>query len=229
VTIRVFLADDHAIVRDGLIALIDSQPDLLVVGDAGDGQEAIAGCRELAPDVAVVDLSMPGGDGIEAIRTIRECCPNTRVLALTMHDDTRYLRAVLAAGGSGYLIKRTASRDLIDAIRQIHDGSSCIRMTLSDHALMEVVSADEPEEKEADEDKPRLSTRERQVLELLAYGYTNKEIAQRLAVATKSVDTYRARLQDKLSLRGRAQLVRYALDHGILKPSQPPEAPSDDA
>jgi DNA-binding NarL/FixJ family response regulator len=216
--IRVFIADDHAIVRDGLSALIAGQFDMEIVGEAGDGLEAIAGCRKEQPDVAVVDLSMPGCSGVEAIKHIRECSPKTRVLVLTMHDEPSYLRATLAAGSAGYLVKCTASRELIDAIRHVHQGSSYIRMSLSEEALRDVVRDPRaPIEGE----QASLSQRERQVLELLAYGFTNKEIAQRLDLATKSIDTYRVRLQDKLGLKGRARLVRYALDHGILKPGQP--------
>lgn len=216
--IRVFIADDHAILRDGLISLIRAQPDMEIVGQAGDGAAAVEGCKGEQPDVAVIDISMPEGGGVAAIEKIRSACELTRVLVLTMHDEPRYLRAALAAGGSGYLIKRAASRDLIDAIRQVHLGNAYIRMSLSEQALCDVVR--DPRE-HAPGTTATLSKRERQVLELLAYGYTNKEIAQQLDLATKSVDTYRVRLQDKLGLRGRALLVRYALDHGILKPRQP--------
>ena len=217
-TIRVFLADDHAVLRDGLAALVEAQADMTVVGEAADGEDAVKGCRGTTVDVAVIDLSMPGVGGLEAIGQIRAHCPRTRVLVLTMHDEPRYLRAALDAGGSGYLIKRTAGREIIAAIRDVHRGDAGLRVSVSDRTMRAAVRGRGAGPTTLDvRPAPALSQREFQVLERLAIGYTNKEIAAELGLATKSVDTYRLRVQDKLGLKGRAQLVRYALDQGILK------------
>jgi DNA-binding NarL/FixJ family response regulator len=214
-TIRVFIADDHQVLRDGMAALIQAQPDMTLVGGAEDGEGAVEGCRAKQPDVAVIDLSMPGIGGLAAIPLIRSHSA-TRILVLTMHDEPLYLRAALDAGASGYLIKRSAGRELVAAIREVHRGSGNVQVKVSEQTMRGALHTDRAETShKAPHDS--LSKREFQVLELLSLGYTNKEIAVELALATKSVDTYRQRLQDKLGLKGRALLVRYALDHGILK------------
>lgn len=217
--IRVFLADDHAVLRDGIHALIEAQTDMTVVGEASDGQRAIAGCRELQPDVAVLDVAMPGCGGIEATGAIRQSCAATRVLILTMHETPEILGAAVTAGASGYVAKSTAGRELVGAIRDVHQGRSPIRASFAGDSLPAPFEAGVAPAQPALE-SDHLSQREGEVLEGLALGYTNKEIAEQLGLAPKSVDTYRIRLQTKLGLKGRAQLVRYALDHGFLKPGR---------
>ena len=213
--IRVLIADDHAVLREGLVALIDGQEDLTVVAQASDGLEAIELASEHKPDVIVLDITMPRCGGIRAIDKIREVTPHSRILILTMHDDQTYLRAALAAGAAGYVVKRTAGKQLLAAIREVHEGRSYINVTLSPATLQEVV-----QEKGADgsgQSMP-LSSRELEVLKLVARGFTNKQIAEQLDVAKKTVDTYRARVAEKLNLHTRADLVRYALETGLLGP-----------
>lgn len=214
--LRVLIADDHAVLRDGLRSLIDRQKDMTVVAEAANAKEAAEGCVEAAPDVAVLDLSMPGG-GIHAIAKIRETCPKTRILVLTMHNDAAHFRAVLHAGAVGYVAKRAAATDLIDAIREVGAGRSYVRVDLPGETLREVVT--EPERAGA------LSVREREVLVLIADGHSNREIAEKLGVAKQTVDTYRLRLQEKLGLKGRAALVRYAVARGLVRRGVGSESP----
>lgn len=212
--IRVFLSDDHAILREGLISLINHQEDMEVVGQASNGLEAIEGCQHSNPDVAVIDLSMPQCNGLKAIKQIRKLCPLTRIIVLTMHDDQTYLRSSLAAGCAGYLIKSVASKDLIIAIREIHRGRSFIRISLTEDSLTEIIQ-EVPLARSRRKRKTLLTPRENEVLEYLVHGFTNREIAEKLGIKKKSVDTYRLRLQEKLGLKSRADLVRYALEIGI--------------
>jgi DNA-binding NarL/FixJ family response regulator len=215
-TIRVLVADDHAILRAGLRMLIAAQPDMAVVGEAGDSREALEKARALAPDVLTLDLTMPGGNSIKVIEQLRQECPGTRVLVLTMHDDPAYLRAVLAAGGAGYVVKTAADADLLTAIRAVLRGRVFVDVNLARSTVNDALCG------EAGGSQPRpagaasLSGRERQVLELLAQGHTNQEMAKKLFLSVKTVETYRARIADKLGLRTRAEVVRYALEVGLL-------------
>jgi two-component system, NarL family, response regulator NreC len=210
--IRILIADDHAVLRAGLRMLIDSQKDLEVVGEASDGDEAVRKAAALRPDVALVDISMPGSSGIKAIERIREAAPATRVLVLTMHDMPAYLRAALAAGASGYVVKRAADSALLAAIRDVYRGRTAL-----DPALAASVVQSGLRRRGATGAGPTtpLSQREREVLELVAQGYTNQQIADHLGLSVKTVETYRARLVEKLGLQSRAELVRYALDSGL--------------
>ena len=213
-TIRVLIVDDHAILRAGLRVLIKSQGDMDVVGEAGDAPGAVAGVKKNTPDVVILDLAIPGG-GLPAIEEIRRDYPQSRVLVLTMHDDQAYLRSSLAAGAAGYLVKRAADAELLTAIRTVHKGRSYIDVALADSGLQDVVNHHSDANAQG---LAGLSQREREVLEQVAYGYTNREIAARLHVSPKSVETYRARVQEKLGLRTRADLVRFALEMGIVRP-----------
>lgn len=209
--IRILIADDHAVLRTGLRMLIGSQRDLDVVGEASDGDEAVRKAAALRPDVALVDISMPGSGGIKAIERIREAAPTTRVVVLTMHDMPAYLRAALAAGASGYVVKRAADSALLAAIRDVHRGQ-----TVLDPALAaSVVQSGLRRRGATTSPATPLSQREREVLELVAQGYTNQQIADHLGLSVKTVETYRARLVEKLGLQSRAELVRYALDSGL--------------
>ena len=213
--IRVLLADDHAVLRAGLRMLIDAQPDMAVVAEAGDGDEAIRRVSTVPTDVAVVDLAMPGIGGIETIRRLREQAPDTRVLVLTMHDDPAYPRVALAAGASGYVTKDVDGPDVLSAIRAVARGRTYVQcgvtMARDDAAPGGLLPAES-----APSARPSLSARERQVLELLARGYTNRQAAERLFLSVKTVETYRARLGEKLGLRTRSDLVRFALSLGLL-------------
>jgi two-component system response regulator NreC len=217
--IRVLIVDDHAIVRAGLRMLINPQPDMEIVGEASEGPEALRQAREANPDVLTLDLTMPGGGGLKILERLRQACPQTRVLVLTMHEDPSYLRAALAAGASGYVAKSAVDADLLAAIRSVAQGRTFVTMNLSDIGTHQVLG-DQPTHTEL---LPRphiklLSSREQEVLKLLAQGYTNQEVGTRLCLSVKTIETYRARLADKLGLRSRADLTRYALEVGLLGP-----------
>ena len=205
-------ADDHGVLREGIAGLVDAQADMTVVGQAGDAENAVALCQSLEPEVAVVDLSMPGG-GLNAVERIGAAAPKTRVLVLTMHDDPAYLRRVLTVGGAGFLVKAAAGADLLEAIRQVASGHAFVRVSLSDQNLRAVTESAAP----AGEEVAELSGRERQVLALLARGLTNREIAAQLRINKKTIDTYRVRLQDKLGVSGRAELFACAQRAGLLR------------
>lgn len=215
--IRILLVDDHAILRTGLRLLISAQEDMEVAGEAGSTQEGIEQAERLSPDVALIDLSLPGEGGIEAIRRLRASRPRTRTIALTMHDDAAYLRSVLAAGGAGYVVKRAADAELLTAIRAVHDGQPFFDLTL-DQATPQ--NPDDPLHA-SEAALARLTQRERQVLLLLAHGHTHSEIGVQLGISIKTVETHRARLSEKLGLKSRADLVRLALDAGLLGPGAP--------
>jgi two-component system, NarL family, response regulator NreC len=204
--ISLLLADDHAILRAGLRMLLDAQPDMAVVAEAADGEEAVRRAVATRPDVAIVDLTMPGLSGVETLGRLRREVPATRLLVLTMHDDPGYARLALAAGASGHVIKDAESAELLAAIRAVHRGRTFVQVgTEGEH----VEPAGRPV-------SPALSPRERQVLELLAHGHTNREVADRLSLSVKTVETHRARLSDKLGLHSRADLVRLAIELGLL-------------
>jgi DNA-binding NarL/FixJ family response regulator len=212
--ITVVLADDHAVLRQGLRALLDAERDINVVGEAGNGDEAIELVERLRPTVVVMDLSMPGKDGITATREIVVSTPDTRVLVLTMHDDEQYLYRVLEAGGSGYVVKSSADTDLLSAIRSVARGGIFVYAPAAAHILKDYVDAaglPKPSKKGG------LSEREVDVLRLTAEGYTNQEIADKLFLSRKTVDSYRGRIMDKLHLQHRSELVRYALRKGLLR------------
>jgi DNA-binding NarL/FixJ family response regulator len=216
--LRILIADDHAILRSGLRMLINAQADLEVVAEAVDGEEAVRLAKEIEPDLALVDLSMPGMGGIKAIEQLRTVSPKTRILVLTMHDEYAYLRSVLAAGGSGYVVKRAADSELLSAIRTVAQGRSYIDVSLADTGGLEEIVNPKGAPKGAGDGwtAARLSQREREVLQLVAHGHTNQEVADRLGLSVKTVETYRARVAEKVGLKSRADLVRYALEVGLL-------------
>jgi len=212
--IRVLLVDDHMVVRIGVKALIDSEPDMEVVGEAGNGVEAIEQARALCPDVIVMDISMPEMDGLEATRRIRQEMPACRTLILTVHAQEKYLFPVLKAGGAGYVLKSTVDTELFDAIRIVAKGGaflypSATAMLLEDY-VEQLQSGPQMDAYES------LSEREREVLKLLAVGHTAAEAADQLSLSPKTVETYRTRIMQKLNLHGRADLVKYALARGLL-------------
>jgi two-component system response regulator NreC len=222
--IRVLVVDDHAVLRAGLRMLLDAQPDMVVVGEAENAEQAVALARDLGPDVIIMDLTLPARhgalntvpSGLEAIQRIKTGRPEARILALTMHDDEGYLRAVLAAGGAGYVLKRAADTELLSAIRTVWWGGIYLH---PEHArlLLGGTPPTPPGPEVADATNDVLSSREEQVLRLIALGHTNLQVADRLGLSVKTVETYKSRLMTKLNLTGRAALVRYALQQGLLE------------
>ncbi len=211
--LRVFLADDHLVVREGMKALINAERDMEVIGEAADGREALDKVTRLNPDLAVVDLSMPELNGLEVTRGLRPLCPNTKILALTVQEDRSYLREMLAAGVSGYVLKRAAAEELIAAIRTVAAGGVYLDPAMADK-IFEKPTALQQERPQAD-----LSEREGSVLRLIAQGYTNKEIATQLELSIKTVETYKTRSMEKLGLRSRVDIVRYAAQRDWLRSS----------
>ena len=211
--LRIVLADDHPIVREGLKQLLNAQPDMLVVGEVADGVAACLAARELMPTVLVIDLSMPGLGGAEATERIRRECPAVKVLALTVHEEPHYLTQLLRAGASGYVLKRAAAADLVHAVRAVAAGGTYIDPVLVG-GLVEGYLGAQPG---GDESRHvALSGREREVLVRTARGFSNKEIASELAVSVKTVETYRARIAEKLGLKTRVDIVNYAVERGWL-------------
>ena len=212
--LRVFLADDHMVVREGLKALVNAQPDMLVVGEADNGGAAWRGACELLPDVVVMDVSMPDMSGAEATGRLRRECPQVKVLALTVYEDKSYVRQMLDAGASGYVLKRAVTDELVRAIRAVAAGSTYVDPTLTASLVSSFFNQETTDGRAP---AGELSERESQVLRLVAWGYSNKEVGWKLGISVKSVDTYKLRLMEKLSLRSRTDIVRYALRHGLLR------------
>ncbi len=212
--IRLVVADDHAILRSGLRMLINAQPDMEVVGEAADGIEAVRAIRKANPDVAILDVTMPRSGGLDAIKEITAGSRAVRVLLLTMHEEPAYLRTALAAGAAGYVLKKSVDADLLSAIRAVSKGRTYV-----DSELAEILVRDAFGKKEGGTGSAAdsvLSDRELQVLKLVAEGFSSREIAEQIYISTKTVETYRARFADKLGLKSRAQIVRYALNLGLL-------------
>lgn len=212
--IRILLVDDHAMFRAGIRALLDSEERLTVIGEAATGDEAVDEVRALKPDVVVMDLSMPGSNGLEATRRITALGLNTRILVLTVHAEEEYLVPVVEAGASGYLTKTSADRDLIEAIQVVARGEVFLPPKATRLLLQQYRSADQNPDLAG---LHELSSREQEVLALTAEGFSSREIGKKLFISPKTVDTYRARIMDKLQLNHRSQLVRFALRVGLLK------------
>ena len=210
----IIIADDHQVVREGLKALINAQPDMHVVGEAEDGGAAWLLAKRLQPDVVLMDVSMPGMNGAEATERLRRDCPQIKVLALTAYEDKGYLRQLLAAGAAGYVLKRAVVEELVRAVRAVAAGGSYIDPTLAGKVVSGYISQGTGELKPP---AGELSERESEVLRLVAWGYSNKEIAAKLNISVKTVETYKVRLMEKLDLRSRADIVRYALRQGWLQ------------
>jgi DNA-binding NarL/FixJ family response regulator len=214
-TIRVVLVDDHAIVRTGLKAVLADAPEIDVVGEASGGYEAVELLTRIAADVVVMDLSMSDGDGLTATREITATGDGTRVLVLTMHAEEAYLEAVLEAGASGYLGKADADRDLVEAIRAVARGEIFVQPSAARVLAQGARRRDEQATERARYE--RLTDREREVMRLIAEGYTAPEIGEQLAISPKTVDTYKQRVNDKLGLTHRADYVKLALKLGLLQ------------
>jgi len=215
--IRLLVVDDHPVVRAGLRTLLDAQGDMQVVGEADDGRAAIEQAIELEPDVVVMDITMKGMGGLEATQEITRRLPHTKVLVLTMHENEEYLRQMLEAGATGYVLKQAVDTELVVAIHAVHRGEVFLYSSFSRILLGDLTQPDDPGRSPSEVDSyERLSQREREVLRLVALGHTNQEIADQLYLSIKTVETYRARVMDKLNLRSRSALVRYALTRGLL-------------
>jgi DNA-binding NarL/FixJ family response regulator len=209
--LRIVLADDHEVVRAGLRALVDGTPGMRVVGEARDGGEACRVAGELRPDVLVMDVSMPVLDGAEATERVRRDHPEVRVLALTMHEDRGHLTRLLQAGASGYVLKRAAAAELVRAIEAVAAGGTYVDPLLAGSVLPGAART-----RAGTAPPEALSDREEEVLRRIAWGASNKEIAGQLGISTKTVETYKARISDKLGLRSRTEMVRYAVQQGWL-------------
>ena len=211
-TLRIFLADDHAVVREGLKALINAQEEMEVIGEAGDGLAAVAATEELDPDVVIVDVSMPGLNGAQVTQRLRETRPDRKVLALTVHEDKAYLRLLLESGAAGYLLKRAAAEELVRAIRAVAAGGTYLDPAMAGSVVGDYVRPSE----RRDVPVADLSERETEVVRLIALGYSNKEIAGRLKLSIKTVETYKTRSMEKLGVRSRVDIVKYAARRGWL-------------
>ena len=212
--IKVMVVDDHTVVRSGLSLLLRTQPDIEVVGLAGSANQAIDLARETHPEVVLLDITMPGRTGLDALPELLEASPGSRVIILTMHDDQAYVGHALSLGASGYLLKSAADEELVDAIRTVHGGRSFISVTLGDNSLRGVLKNDR--QSWGARASTSLSDREREVLSLIGRGHTNREIADKTHLSVKSIETYRTRIAHKLGIRKRAELVRYAVENGLL-------------
>ena len=211
--IRVLLADDHSILRAGLRRIIEEAGDMEVVVEASGGREAIDQTREVRPDVAVVDISMPDLDGLEVISQLQSERPDLPVLVLTMHEEEQYIIRSISAGAKGYITKRSAPEQLVNAIRQVHGGGRYLSAEAAESLALHVARGER-----AQSPLESLSNRELQVLRALALGQTNREIAASYGISVKTVDTYRFRLLKKLNLRNNAEISRFAMQHGLITP-----------
>jgi DNA-binding NarL/FixJ family response regulator len=211
--LRILLADDHATVRHGLKLLIDAQPDMKVVAEAGDGQAAVQQALELKPDVVVMDISMPGMNGLTATRTLKKTRPHTPIVTLTRHTDDAYLQELLRAGVSGYVLKRSAPTELLQAIRAVASGGQYLDSTLTGRVTAGVIGK---QGGRGGRPASSLTDREAEVLRLIASGYGNKEIAVRLSLSAKTVEAHKANAMRKLDLSGRIDIVKYAVLQGWL-------------
>ena len=209
-TIKILIADDHAVVAEGLKSLIEAQPDMEVVALAGDGRDAVRKSLEKTPDVVVMDNAMPELNGTEAARIIRSRCAHTRVVMLSMHSNSVHIHRALQAGAGGYVLKESVGRELVDAIRTVHAGRRYLSKPLADDLLDRLVH-DVPEDPLS-----RLSARERQVLQMIAEGTAVVDIARKLSLSRKTVETYRERMMEKLGLNDFAGLIKFAIQQGVV-------------
>jgi DNA-binding NarL/FixJ family response regulator len=209
-TISVVLVDDHAVVRDGLRALLELQGDIAVVGSFGDADAAVRFCSSAHADVVVLDVAMPGLSGIDAVKQVQDACVEAKVLMLSMHSGSEYVARALRAGANGYVVKESAGDEMVLAVRTVHAGERFLSRKISLEQLSEAMQRDVPEDP-----LERLSARERQVLKLVVDGHSSNEIAAQLRLSSRSVDTYRSRMMSKLHLEDLASLVKFAVRHGI--------------
>jgi DNA-binding NarL/FixJ family response regulator len=218
---RILLVDDHALVREGLVSLLDPQPDLQVVGQAGSMREAIALARSLRPDVILMDFTLPDGTGDEATRLILSTLPETKIVFLTVHDDDERLIAAISAGAMGYLLKSVRSADLLSRLRDVIRGDVALSPTIG-RRILEKLSRQQPPPPAAPPAIEELTEREGEILRLIVQGHTNRQIAEAFNLSVRTVEYHRSNLTSKLGLHSRADLVRYAAEHGLLEGGRPP-------
>lgn len=218
--IRVFVVDDHAMVRAGTRMVLEQEPDMAVVGEAATAAEALQRVAELQPDVVVMDIGLPDDSGINCTRKVKARCPQVRVLGLTVHEDEDYVMELLKAGADGYIVKSSAATDLVGAIRQIMGGRAVLDPVVTRAVITGYVTrpAPEPAPPAAPPEPDPFTAREREVLVLVAQGLTNAEIARQLYISIKTVETHRAHIMEKLGVRDRIDLVRYAIRIGLIQP-----------
>lgn len=212
-SITVFVADDHAVVRDGLRFLLEAQTDIKVIGDAANGRDAVHQVARLCPDVVIVDIAMPDLNGIEATRQICQVCPSAQIIILSMHSTTEHIFQALQAGARGYLLKESAGIEVVNAVRQVHAGHRYLSQKISEKVIDDYVC----QRKAAEAEGPlaRLSPREREILQLVVEGKSSAEIAGILSLSPKTVETYRSRLMQKLGISDLPGLVKFAIQHGL--------------
>ncbi|KJS48000.1 MAG: hypothetical protein VR66_16345 [Peptococcaceae bacterium BRH_c23] len=210
--ISVLLVDDHQVIRKGLRLVLEDSGEIEVVGEASNGEEAIELTFQYAPDLVIMDLNLPGIDGIQAMKMIKDIKPDQRVLVLTMHEDSIYLDKVLAAGGNGFVLKRVADVELLSAIRAVHRGEFYVDTSFQKYLVTRALKP----ERYAEMKKFELTTRETELLQLIALGYSNMEIAKKLNISIKTVENHKTRIHDKLGINSRSKLVRYAKDNGLV-------------
>jgi DNA-binding NarL/FixJ family response regulator len=212
--IRVLIADDHSILREGIRSLLENESDMEVVGEAEDGHMAVSMACELEPDVILMDIVMPRLNGIEATRQIRKKLPNTQILVLSMHDNEEYIRQVLANGAMGYILKDAAYNELLSAIRSVYRGEAVLSPAITRLVIEDYLRWGDLRPRNVDNG---LSHREREVLQLIAEGYTNKEIADILCISIKTVQAHRSNLMSKLDLHDKSELIKYAIRKKIIE------------
>jgi len=211
--VRILLADDHTILRDGIRALLEDETDMLVVGEAEDGRTAVKLACQLQPDVVLMDIAMPLLNGLEATRQIRHDCPQVKVLILSMHENEEYIRQVLASGAMGYILKDAAAHELLDAIHAVQRGEAVLSPAITRLVIENYLRWGDLQ---AEDSSAGLSPREREVLQLIAEGYSNKQIAEILSISIKTVQAHRTNLMSKLDLHDRADLIKYAIQRKII-------------
>jgi two-component system response regulator NreC len=221
-TIKIVLVDDHEIVRAGLRMLIQAQPDMEIVGEAENGQQALDLCGQALPDVVIMDITMPGLSGLEVTRQLKQQSPDTNVLALTIHEGEQYFFEMLNAGASGYVPKRAAPTDLVNAIRAVHSGEVYLHPSVAKALVNDYLQRVQMGWERASYDG--LTSREQEVLKMIAEGLMNKEIAEKLTISVRTVERHRENIMSKLNLHSRAELVRYAVDKGLIDLGTKPAA-----
>lgn len=215
--IRILIADDHGVLRAGLRALLNAEPDLEVVGEAADGDEALRLTRTLQPDIVLMDVSMPGCGGIEATRRLKELRSDVRVLILTVHEDSGLLQEAIRAGASGYILKRAAESELVNAIQAVWRGDLYVHPAMTRALFASTIHAPADNQVAIE----TLTPREVEVLRLIAQGHTNRQMADLLTLSVRTIESHRANMMQKLDLHSRVELVRYAMKHGLFRPGEP--------